>query len=120
MQALGYQDIAVDALGNVTGRMLGSGAAPVVVFDGHLDTVGVGDASAWSSDPFTAVERDGRLYGRGVSDMKGSIAAMLLGVACLKDDPPPAMSSSRAVSRRRRSRATRSARCWSVTRPKRS
>jgi putative selenium metabolism hydrolase len=88
MQALGYQDIAVDELGNVTGRMPGAGAAPgVVVFDGHLDTVGVGDASAWSSDPFTAVERDGRLYGRGVSDMKGSIAAMLLGVACLKDDP---------------------------------
>ena len=88
MLALGYQDVALDAVGNLTGRMPGNGqSVGCVVFDGHLDTVGVSDERAWHSDPWEADERDGRLYGRGVSDMKGSIAAMLLGVACLKDDP---------------------------------
>lgn len=88
MTRLSYRDVTVDEIGNVTGRMPGDGsAAGCVVFDGHLDTVGVGDLAAWTSDPFVAVERDGRLYGRGVSDMKGSIAAMLLGIGCLKDDP---------------------------------
>jgi acetylornithine deacetylase/succinyl-diaminopimelate desuccinylase-like protein len=43
MVALGYRDVAVDHAGNVTGRMPGTGQRPgIVVFDGHLDTVGVG------------------------------------------------------------------------------
>lgn len=88
MQALGYWDVGIDTAGNVTGRMPGRGDAPgVVVFDGHLDTVGVGNPAAWSSDPFDAVQRGDRLYGRGVADMKGAIAAMILGVAALRDDP---------------------------------
>jgi putative selenium metabolism hydrolase len=88
MVALGYRDVGIDHAGNVTGRMPGTGAsAGVVVFDGHLDTVGVGDPSAWTSAPFTAVERMERLYGRGTADMKGAIAAMICGIAALKDDP---------------------------------
>jgi acetylornithine deacetylase/succinyl-diaminopimelate desuccinylase-like protein len=56
--ACGYQDVGVDRAGNVTGRMPGTGERPgVVVFDGHLDTVGVGDAAAWRSDPFVAARR---------------------------------------------------------------
>src|SRR4051794_33068351 len=87
MEALGYSDVGLDQAGNLTGRIPGSGGAGCVVFDGHIDTVGVGDPSAWTSDPWTATERDGRLYGRGVADMKGAIAAMLVGIARLKDDP---------------------------------
>ncbi|HUH08354.1 MAG TPA: YgeY family selenium metabolism-linked hydrolase [Egibacteraceae bacterium] len=88
MVELGYQNVALDELGNVTGRMPGvSSGTGCVVFDGHIDTVGVGDASAWTSDPFTAVERGGWLYGRGVADMKGAIAAMIHGVAALRHDP---------------------------------
>jgi len=88
MQALGYAEVHRDALGNVIGRISGNGSGQgCVVFDGHIDTVGVGDASAWTSDPFTATERDGFLYGRGVADMKGAIAAMIIGIARLKDDP---------------------------------
>ena len=89
MRALGYQDVGIDALGNVTGRMPGRNGerGGCVVFDGHLDTVGVGDASAWSSDPFSATQHNGRLYGRGTSDMKGAIAAMVVGVAALRNDP---------------------------------
>ena len=51
---------------------------PVLCFAGHTDVVPPGDLSAWNSDPFTAVRRDGLLYGRGAADMKASLAAMVL------------------------------------------
>tara|TARA_Y100000992_G_scaffold62955_1_gene38676 strand:+ start:679 stop:1887 length:1209 start_codon:yes stop_codon:yes gene_type:complete len=50
---------------------------PLFVFAGHTDVVPVGNNSEWDSDPFQAQIRDNKLYGRGASDMKGSIAAML-------------------------------------------
>lgn len=90
MEALGYSDVTVDEVGNVTGRMPGDGSTSgCVVFDGHVDTVTVGERSNWASDPFVATERDGRLYGRGTADMKGAIAAMIVGVSWLRDDPVP-------------------------------
>ena len=58
----------------------GNGRQPTLVFAGHTDVVPTGPARAWSSDPFTPTHRDGRLYGRGASDMKASLAAMV--VAC--------------------------------------
>ena len=50
---------------------------PLFVFAGHTDVVPAGNNSEWDSDPFQAQIRDNKLYGRGASDMKGSIAAML-------------------------------------------
>lgn len=88
MLDLGYQDVQIDEIGNVTGRIAGTGSG-CIVFDGHIDTVSVGDASAWDSDPFDATERDGRLYGRGTADMKGAIAAMLIGIARLAHESLP-------------------------------
>lgn len=87
MLALGYEHVNIDDLGNVTGEIPGEDGR-YVVLDGHLDTVGVGDAGLWMSDPFTVSERRGRLYGRGTADMKGAIAAMIVGAARLLDDPP--------------------------------
>ena len=52
--------------------------APLFMFAGHTDVVPVGDISKWHTDPFVLHEKDGVLYGRGVADMKGSIAAMLV------------------------------------------
>jgi len=49
------------------------------VLSGHTDVVPV-DGQPWSSDPFTVVERDGRLYGRGTCDMKGFLALALAAV----------------------------------------
>lgn len=53
---------------------------PVVVFAGHTDVVPTGPLQQWASDPFTPTHRDGRLYGRGASDMKTSIAAFVVAV----------------------------------------
>lgn len=54
--------------------------APLFVFAGHTDVVPPGPLSDWSSDPFEPVVRDGYLYGRGASDMKSAIAAMVVAV----------------------------------------
>jgi succinyl-diaminopimelate desuccinylase len=54
--------------------------AQTLVFAGHTDVVPAGPLDQWTSDPFTPAIREGKLYGRGAADMKGSIAAMV--VAC--------------------------------------
>ncbi|HUW55816.1 MAG TPA: M20 family metallopeptidase [Planctomycetota bacterium] len=56
---------------------------PALVIVGHIDTVPAGDG--WETDPFTVVERDGKLYGRGTSDDKGGTASMLLAGRYLKE-----------------------------------
>jgi succinyl-diaminopimelate desuccinylase len=55
----------------------GSGA-PVLVFLGHTDVVPSGPVEDWASDPFVPTLRDGKLYGRGAADMKGSVAAFVV------------------------------------------
>src|SRR5512140_60078 len=54
--------------------------SPLVCLAGHTDVVPSGPVSDWHSDPFTPVERDGALYGRGAADMKGSLAAFVTAV----------------------------------------
>jgi len=54
------------------------------LLSGHLDTVGAGDRSAWSSDPFSARIEDGRVFGRGASDDKGGVAAITLAFLALQ------------------------------------
>jgi acetylornithine deacetylase len=66
---------------NVVGILRGSGGGRSLMLNGHLDTVGV----EGMIDPFCAAIRDGRLYGRGSQDMKGSLAAMIAAVKALVD-----------------------------------
>ncbi len=54
----------------------GASAGPTLVFAGHTDVVPTGPVQRWASDPFVPSHRDGKLYGRGAADMKGSVAAM--------------------------------------------
>ena len=51
--------------------------APIVCLAGHVDVVPPGPIERWTSDPFVPTERDGYLFGRGVADMKASVAAMV-------------------------------------------
>jgi succinyl-diaminopimelate desuccinylase len=55
-------------------------ASPVFVFAGHTDVVPTGPLEQWQSAPFAPTHRDGKLYGRGASDMKASLAAMVVAV----------------------------------------
>src|SRR5205085_1378658 len=57
-------------------RRSNKAGARTLVFAGHTDVVPPGPLGQWTSDPFTPVIRDGKLFGRGAADMKGSIAAM--------------------------------------------
>lgn len=81
MERLGYADVHMDAMGNVLGR-LGSGPR-VLAFDAHVDTVGITNPRQWKFDPFRGVVSGGILYGRGASDQKGGVAAMVHGIALL-------------------------------------
>jgi putative selenium metabolism hydrolase len=83
MRRLGYDEARLDAYGNVLGR-IGRGR-PALLFDSHIDTVGVGDRAAWPWDPFQGKEADGWIYGRGASDNKGGLAAMVHAGALIKD-----------------------------------
>lgn len=67
---------------NVVGRLAGRQARPVVHLNGHLDVVPPG--SGWSVDPFAAVMREGKIFGRGTADMKAGIAAAVCAVEALR------------------------------------
>src|SRR5579884_880564 len=66
-------------------RRHGRGGGRSLVFNGHIDVVSVEPRERWTSDPFAADVRDGRLYGRGSCDMKGGIAAMTLAAEALAE-----------------------------------
>lgn len=61
---------------------------PLLGFAGHTDVVPVGDETSWTHPPFIPVEKDGLLYGRGVADMKGGIAAFVVAVERFVADNP--------------------------------
>ncbi|UOF93519.1 MAG: succinyl-diaminopimelate desuccinylase [Bordetella sp.] len=54
--------------------------SPLIIFAGHTDVVPVGEESKWKSNPFYPLEDNGYIYGRGTSDMKGSIAAFIIAI----------------------------------------
>lgn len=66
------------------GRLAGSGGGRSLLLNGHIDAVPCGDLARWNSHPLAAEVRDGYLYGRGANDMKGSIAAFVHVLECLR------------------------------------
>ena len=84
MRAVGFDEVWTDRIGNVVGR-IGPGTGPCLLYNGHMDTVGVGDPGAWTHDPFGAEIDDGFLYGRGATDMKGPLASLVYGAKALRD-----------------------------------
>lgn len=78
MRECGFDDVIVDKYGSIIGKIKGKRPGNKVLFDAHIDTVPAEDSEKWSNDPFGAVIEDGRIYGRGTSDMKGSLSAMII------------------------------------------
>lgn len=70
---------------NLVGRLKGRAPGRRLVFNGHLDTFPIGKADGWSHDPLAATLADGRVYGRGVSDMKGGMACSILAAEILAE-----------------------------------
>ncbi len=83
MKKLGFDEVRFDKMGNTIGR-IGNGKR-VIVYDSHIDTVGVGDPSSWGWDPFKGKIEDGILYARGACDEKGSTPGMIYGLAMARD-----------------------------------
>lgn len=86
MEAAGFDEIIVDDYGSIIGKIKGSRPGPKVLFDGHIDTVPVANPAAWTHDPYAGEIEDGKLYGRGTSDMKGAVAAFTAAAAFFAQD----------------------------------
>jgi putative selenium metabolism hydrolase len=84
MRRVGFPRVRCDRIGNVIG-CLGTSTGPKLIYNGHMDTVGVSDPAAWARDPYGAQIEGGILYGLGACDMKGALAAMVYGAKALID-----------------------------------
>ena len=80
LEPLGFECETISSAGvtNLWALRRGQAKGPTVIFAGHTDVVPTGPVSEWLSDPFVATEHNGRLYGRGASDMKSSLAAFVV------------------------------------------
>ena len=76
-------------IANLYARWGKQGANKAFGFNGHTDVVPVGDAEAWTHDPFGAEIRDGFMYGRGACDMKSGVAAFVAAAADFVRETPP-------------------------------
>ncbi|MBN1825059.1 MAG: YgeY family selenium metabolism-linked hydrolase [Candidatus Eisenbacteria bacterium] len=83
MERIGFDDVRIDGLGSVIGR-IGDGPK-TVAFDAHIDTVRTGDESLWTFDPFEGGVVDGMVRGRGASDQKGGMASMLAAARIVRE-----------------------------------
>lgn len=79
MRRLGFSEVRFDKMGNILGR-IGDGPR-TIVYDSHIDTVGIGDPSSWTHDPFKGKIENGILFARGACDEKGSTPGMVYGLS---------------------------------------
>jgi putative selenium metabolism hydrolase len=87
MRRVGFGHVFLDRIGNVVGR-IGTGDPPILLYNGHMDTVTPGDLAQWKRDPYAAEVEDGVLYGLGAMDMKGALAAMVYSAPVIKARSP--------------------------------
>ena len=83
MEDCGFDEVFIDDYGSVIGRM-GSGK-PRILYDGHIDTVDVGDPSKWDFDPFKGKLENGFVWGRGASDNKAAPVVQIYGMKILRE-----------------------------------
>ncbi|NKB59952.1 MAG: M20/M25/M40 family metallo-hydrolase [Alphaproteobacteria bacterium] len=77
--------VAKEPAVNLVAKLSGKGPGRRLVFNGHLDTFPIGDATAWSKPPLGGTIENGRIYGRGASDMKAGIAASVMAFLLLAE-----------------------------------
>jgi len=93
LKQFGYEVSFIEATGrpecstahpriNLIGRLEGERSGPALHFNGHIDVVPPG--AGWTVDPFKAELRDGKIYGRGVTDQKAGIAASLFAIEAIR------------------------------------
>ena len=68
---------------NVVGVFRGSGGGKSIILNGHIDVVPEGDKTKWTHDPFSGLIEDGKMFGRGTTDMKGGNASLLLALEAI-------------------------------------
>ena len=77
----GFPTLEIDRYGDLVAGVQGDRPGVRLLFDGHIDTVPANNAGDWTTPPFVPAIRDGKLYGRGTSDMKGADAAFAVAAA---------------------------------------
>ncbi len=82
-EALGFADVRFDGIGSVV-ACVGDGPL-VIMMDGHIDCVGIGDPQAWTYDPFAGKLEGGKVHGRGAVDELPAIACMAYGAKLLQE-----------------------------------
>lgn len=95
---LKFDDVIVDEYGNALGHIKGKHPGKTLLLDGHIDTVPVPDASKWTHKPFGGEVENGKIYGRGTSDMKGAVSAMIAAAAFFAEDTEREFSGDIYVS----------------------
>jgi putative selenium metabolism hydrolase len=83
MDAVGFDRVDIDPMGNILGY-IGTGRH-LIAMDAHIDAVGVGNLENWKCDPYLGYEDEEIICGRGASDQKGGMAAMVYAGKIIKD-----------------------------------
>ncbi len=83
MQDAGFDEVRIDGLGNVIGR-IGNGKK-ILAIDGHMDTVDIGNLENWDFDPLGGEVKDGFVHGRGTVDQEGGVASFVTAGRILKE-----------------------------------
>lgn len=83
MKELQFDKVVIDPMGNILGYM-GTGKT-LIAYDAHIDTVGLGELSNWTFDPYQGYENETEVGGRGASDQLGGIVSGVYGAKIMKD-----------------------------------
>lgn len=94
MRQLGYDEVFIDAIGNVVGVLRGSGDGVNLMFNSHIDHVDPGNEALWQYPPFGGVVAGGYLHGRAASDVKGGLATQIYAGALLRQAGIPTIGYS--------------------------
>ncbi len=86
---------------NLVAEIKGEKPGKVLIFNGHSDVVAAGDPEDWTHPPFAGVIEDGKLYGRGATDMKAGLTALALAMIEIKEQDLLKAGSLHYNSRRR-------------------